>query len=94
MIFDPEGAIVWARDGYEKTGVEPYVHPRGARTTSLRRLYKKHPYFTNGSANDLAQVLSLARFTDSAFFHENAPAEAKGLDDAEREAVLAFLALL
>jgi hypothetical protein len=93
-VFDGEGAIVWARDGYEKTGVEPYVHPRGARTTSLRRLYKKHPYFTNGSANDLAQLLSLARFTDDAFFHENGPDGAKSLDDAERDALRAFLDLL
>jgi len=93
-IFDPTGAIVWARDGYEKTGVEPYVHPKGARTTSLRRLFKKHPYFTNGSAPDLATVVARARFTDATFFHDGAPPDAKGLDDADRAALVAFLSLL
>ena len=43
------GPIVWARPGYEKTGVEPYVHEQGARPSSLRRLYRKRPLFTNGS---------------------------------------------
>jgi hypothetical protein len=94
FIFDREGAIVWARDGYEKTGVEPYVHPLGARTSSLRRLYKKHPYFTNGSAADLSDVLARARFLDGAFFHDGAPAGATSLEQTDRDALLAFLALL
>src|SRR5262249_43562622 len=48
LLLSREGPIVWGSDGYHKTGVEPYVHELGARTPSLRRLYKKRPYFTNG----------------------------------------------
>ncbi|WP_437585716.1 hypothetical protein [Sorangium sp. So ce1000] len=62
LVLAPEGAIVWGRAGYEKTGVVPYVHEDGARVPSLRRLYKKRPYFTNGSAKTLREVLERARF--------------------------------
>ncbi|WP_437774686.1 hypothetical protein [Sorangium sp. So ce1097] len=62
LVLAPEGAIVWGRAGYEKTGVVPYVHEQGARVPSLRRLYKKRPYFTNGSARTLRDVLDRARF--------------------------------
>ncbi|WP_438022335.1 hypothetical protein [Sorangium sp. So ce233] len=62
LVLAPEGAIVWGRAGYEKTGVVPYVHEEGARVPSLRRLYKKRPYFTNGSAKTLRDVLERARF--------------------------------
>ncbi|WP_234022612.1 hypothetical protein [Sorangium cellulosum] len=64
LVLAPEGAIVWGRSGYEKTGVVPYVHEQGARVPSLRRLYKKKPYFTNGSAKTLRDVLERARFDD------------------------------
>lgn len=92
LVFAPEGAIVWGRAGYEKTGVVPYVHEDGARVPSLRRLYKKHPYFTNGSAPELAAVLEQARVVGGAFFHvakEGAPLSAR-----DRTALLAFLDLL
>ncbi|WP_438014014.1 hypothetical protein WMF18_24175 [Sorangium sp. So ce315] len=62
LVLAPEGAIVWGKAGYEKTGVVPYVHEQGARVPSLRRLYKKRPYFTNGSARTLRDVLERARF--------------------------------
>ncbi|WP_437630121.1 hypothetical protein [Sorangium sp. So ce854] len=62
LVLAPEGAIVWGRAGHEKTGVVPYVHEQGARVPSLRRLYKKRPYFTNGSARTLRDVLERARF--------------------------------
>src|SRR5439155_1444646 len=52
LTMTRQGPIVWARDTYEKTGVVPYVHEAGTRVPSLRRLYKKRPYFTNGSAAD------------------------------------------
>ncbi|WP_437643885.1 hypothetical protein [Sorangium sp. So ce362] len=65
LVLAPEGAIVWGRAGYEKTGVVPYVHEDGARVPSLRRLYKKRPYFTNGSAKSLREVLERARFGDT-----------------------------
>ncbi|MFO0756929.1 MAG: hypothetical protein U0359_10575 [Byssovorax sp.] len=99
LIFRREGPIVWGRDGYEKTGVMPYVHEEGARTPSLRRLYAKWPYFTNGSAKDLGSVLDRVRFGEgkdgkAAFFHDAAPAGLEALSADEKKALLAFLDLL
>jgi hypothetical protein len=98
LIFAREGPIVWARSEYKQTGVTPYVHEKGARVPSLRRLYKKRPYLTNGSARTLADVLSMARFKgeDFWFYHASAPEDAKlsALTADEREALLAFLDLL
>jgi hypothetical protein len=94
LVLSPADAIVWAHDGYEKTGVLPYVNERGARVVSLRRLYKKHPYFTNGSAPEVSDVLDRARFTSSAFFHDRAPGGATPLGPEEKTALAAFLDLL
>jgi hypothetical protein len=92
------GSIVWARDGYEKTGVEPYVHPDGARPTSLRRLAKKRPYFTNGSAASIEEVLDRARFSRGRFWHDATGAppgdDLEALGPDERIALAAFLELL
>ena len=88
------GAIVWGRNTYEKTGVVPYVHELGARVPSLRRLEKKRPYFTNGSAPDLASVLARARWQGTSFFHDHAPADAAALGATDQSDVIAFLKLL
>ena len=93
-IFSPSNPIVWARGTYEKTGVEPYVHENGARVPSLRRLFKKRPYFTNGTASDLDDVLERARFDGAHFFHDGGPPGASRLSNAEARALAAFLALL
>ncbi len=96
LIFAREGAIVWGIDRYEKTGVQPYVHERGARVPSLRRLYKKSPYLTNGSAPSLGAVLDAAAFDDKRFFHGGAhPSDGlEHLRPADRAGLLAFLDLL
>jgi hypothetical protein len=94
FISSPAGPIVWASNAYEKTGVEPYVHPRGARVPSLRRLYEKFPYFTNGSAKSLADVLARARLSANGFSHAGAVPDAPALLAADRAALLRFLALL
>ncbi len=94
LVMSPEGAIVWARAQYEKTGVTPYVNERGARVVSLRRLYKKYPYFTNGSAKSLGDVLDRVGFDGSTFFHDGAPAGAEVLSAEEKSRLLAFLDLL
>jgi hypothetical protein len=89
-----EGPIVWAHAEYEKTGVMPYVNENGARVVSLRRLYKKYPYFTNGSAKSLGGVLERIRLADGLLFHDNAPEGAVSLPDRERAELVAFLDLL
>jgi hypothetical protein len=94
MIFSPQGPIVWASAEYRKTGVEPYVHPEGARTTSLRRLHQKFPHFTNGSARSLAEIVGGAAWVGDHFLHDGAPASAERLAPAEQAALLSFLELL
>lgn len=95
LVFDPRGPLVWASDGYRKTGVQPYVHEHGARTTSLRRVYKKRPYFTNGSAKTLSEVVAGVRFDDKGrMWHADAPPAAQALAADQQAALEAFLRLL
>ena len=95
LVLSPSGPLVWSNGNYEKTGVEPYVERRGTRVPSLRRLYLKRPYLTNGSAATLAELLALARVSNEGFLHGGpAPAGASPLAVEERNALLAFLRLL
>jgi cytochrome c peroxidase len=96
FVFSRPGPIVWAKAEYEKTGIMPYVHERGARVPSLRRLFKKRPYFTNGSAKTLEAVLEEARFDADHFWHAEPQDGAAGarLAADERKALLEFLDLL
>ena len=96
LVLSPSGPIVWNNAQYAKTGIEPYVHDEGTRVPTLRRLYKKWPYFTNGGADSLTAVLEGIRVGEESCDHELGPAnvETDGLDDREREALLAFLRLL
>ncbi len=96
LVMSARGPIVWGSDGYQKTGVEPYVHPLGSRVPSLRRLYRKHPYFTNGSADSLEELLARVRVDPAtgAFHHEGADADPPALTAGEQQALRAFLALL
>jgi cytochrome c peroxidase len=94
LVFSREDPMVWASTAYQKTGVLPYVHELGARPPSLRRLYKKWPYFTNGSAKSVRAVLDRARFQAASFWHDGAPPDAAGLAADEVEALEAFLDLL
>ncbi len=96
LITSPSGPIVWAREGYHQTGVLPYVHAQGARASSLRRIVEKTPYFTNGSATSLEQVVTQARFGTSAFWHRAPDSEAglSALPSDQAEDLVAFLKLL
>ncbi len=99
IIFSDRDGPVWARDTYAKTGVTPYVHERGARVPSLRRIALKYPYFTNGSAETLAQVLGRARVggPSGEFLHDPAghnDAHGRALAPQEARAIEAFLKLL
>jgi hypothetical protein len=96
LVLSPEGPIVWSNGEYAKTGVLPYVDPEGARTPSLRRLYLKRPYLTNGSARTLDGLLSAVRTSESGFSHaviSRAP-NAQQMTSEERRALLAFLTIL
>jgi hypothetical protein len=101
MVLARGGPIVWGKAEYKKTGVTPYVHEEGARVPSLRRLYKKHPYFTNGRAPDLAAVLAAARFAGDDFRHQQESGDDEvaagglaALSADEQRGLLAFLDLL
>jgi len=96
LVLSPAGPIVWSNAAYAKTGVTPYVHDLGARVPTLRRLYKKWPYFTNGSALSLPELLDRFASSPSATYHDGAPASAAlvRLTADEKSALLAFLDLL
>jgi hypothetical protein len=104
LVLAREGAIVWAKDDYAQTGILPYVHEKGARVPSLRRLYKKHPYFTNGSAGSIEDVLLRARLLPNGFQHDRPGDDGRSrdegraaetmLDEAARSALSKFLGLL
>ncbi len=95
LVFSESGALVWGRMSYEKTGIQPYVHERGARPPTLRRLYKKWPYFTNGSAKSLQEVVERSRYDlpDERFSHAG-ESGGKNFEQAEQRAMLEFLVLL
>jgi len=96
LVLSPSGPIVWSDAAYAQTGVTPYVHPSGARVPPLRRLAKKWPYFSNGSAHGLDELLAGYAFSLTATYHAAAPADPTlvRLTSDERAALLAFLALL
>lgn len=85
------GAVLWASEGRYRTGVQPYVHEDGARVPSLRRLWVKRPYLTQGGAQDLEAVLAGVRVGVDAV-HGGGRGEPLAADD--RDALAAFLDLL
>lgn len=88
-----KGDIMWARDGYVKTGIVPHVHPEGARPSSLRRIMRKTPYFTHGLATTLDDVL---RWSSTGPLGHARPSssDSGSFSDEDRAALLAFLLLL
>jgi cytochrome c peroxidase len=93
LIFTRNAPLVWARAEYAKTGIVPYVHERGTRITSLRRLALKPRYFTNGSAPELEDVLERFSETSTGVLH-GAPPGSPALSAPTRRALVAFLRLL
>lgn len=85
------GSIKWASEGRVKTGIEPYVHDEGARPPSLRRLWVKFPYFTNGSSSSLEDVLERVR-VGAEFSHGGG--DGTSLTGEDQQALLAFLRIL
>lgn len=85
------GSILWASEQRHRTGVEPYVHEDGPRVPSLRRLWVKRPYLTQGTAPTLDAVL-LGFREGSAAVH--GAGEGAQLSAEDRAALVAFLDLL
>jgi hypothetical protein len=96
LILSPSGPIVWSNAAYAKTGVLPFVHAEGARVPTLRRLYKKWPYFTNGSARSLSELLDRFAASPGAAYHDGVPTDGAlvRLTAEDKSALLAFLDLL
>ncbi len=94
LVLSASGPIVWNNALYAKSGVEPYMHAEGTRTPSLRRLYKKWPYFTNGSAKSLGELLDAFAYDKTHAAHAGAGAAMTRLTAEEKTALLAFLDLL
>jgi len=92
LVTSPSGPIVWGTAERKQTGVEPYVHEEGARVPSLRRLYAKRPYFTNGSTAALSEAA--ARFSVGTDQHVRDVAGGRNVSDDERRALARFLELL
>lgn len=87
-LLDPATDLIWGMDGLCSTGVEPYVSRAGARVPSLRRVAWKFPYFTNGSAESLAEVLRAFRYRGLEAWHgagptTPVPADAMELTESE-----------
>ena len=94
LVFGRGAALVWASSEYAKVGVLPYVHERGTRVPSLRRLALKPRYFTNGSARNMAELLERFRDGPGGALHVAPPGSTGALSEAQRRALLAFLRLL
>ncbi len=86
--------LIWGAPFYSKTGVRPYVDPSGARVPSLRRVWLKYPYFTNGSSRTIRGVLERFRYQGSSIWHhhdQNADSFTQTLTENEIEALIALL---
>lgn len=101
LVLSESGPIVWGREERARTGVEPYVHRDGARVPSLRRLWVKRPYLTNGRARSLDAVLEGVRLYATPAHEEHravhggaAAGEGRAPTADETRALRAFLDLL
>lgn len=86
--------LVWGAPFYSKTGIRPYVDPAGARVPSLRRVWLKHPYFTNGSSTSIRDVLERFRYRGSTVWHHLDRKDEPGAQALTTEEIEALEALL
>ena len=94
LILSDGNPLLWGMAEYRKTGVVPYVHEQGARVPSLRRVSAKYPYFTNGSAKSLDEVVARARVSERGFAHDGVEVAGEALAGGAAAAVVSFLGLL
>lgn len=90
-LSDTDTDLIWGAPFLMKTGIAPYVSPAGARVPSLRRLAWKRPYFTNGSARTIEEVLDRFRYQRGTGWHESEELEVESLTPGEKAALLALL---
>jgi hypothetical protein len=69
-LEDPSRDPVWGAPFYSKTGVRPYFDQAGTIVPSLRRVWRKYPYFTNGSAGSTRAVLERFRWSETYSWHD------------------------
>ena len=93
FLLDSELDLVWGASFSTKTGILPYVSKAGTRVPSLRRIWTKYPYFTNGSSRNLTEVLQRFRFSGIERWHEPPPdrPETRSLSEIEIKSLLAVL---
>lgn len=85
-------APVWGAPFMAKTGLTPYPSPKGTRVPSLRRIWTKFPYFSNGSSLSLSAALARFRHQDGRAWHAPEPGTAaKPLTPSEIDELLAAL---
>lgn len=82
------GPLVFGAPLFARVGVEPTMTPSGTRISPLVALDRGGPYFTNGSARTLREVIDR---TDPTARRQVHAAPAPVYDDDEREALTAFL---
>jgi len=85
------GRLLWGSADRYRTGVQPYVHEEGPRVPSLRRLWVKRPYLTQGTADSVAAVLETVRLKVDTV---HGGQEGTALSEDERDALAAFVDLL
>lgn len=86
--------LIWGADFYSRTGIRPYVDPAGARVPSLRRVWLKYPYFTNGSSKSIRDVLQRFRWSGSTAWHHHEPSADPPAQAFRSEEIEALEALL
>ncbi|MEN8143558.1 MAG: hypothetical protein ABFS14_01285 [Gemmatimonadota bacterium] len=78
----PHKDLVWGAPLFAKTGVEPYVSPSGARIPSLRRVWRKQPYFTDGSSATTEDLLRRFKYSGpQSWHHRVAASDSTAADD-------------
>lgn len=92
LVFSETGPLVWATEQRMRTGVLPYVHPEGARVTSLRRVAIDWPYLTNGSARSLDELLARIQLSPERIHAASGPGPRLGPEEVT--ALRGFLDLL
>lgn len=103
LLTNNNAPFTFASEGYQQVGITPWMHETGTRTPSLRRVFDKYPYFTDGSGKSIEDVLRKIRVdrSGSLFLHNadhvidpEIQKNLQSLSDEEIRLLLAFLQVL